>query len=392
MKKFIIIVILASLLVGLFIYQNKEIDKNINKWSSFFITSKNIPIKWENNSTGNGLPAKGEFSSISCMNDPMDKICVAVGNSGESELLLATSKDGGINWNTKIAHGTPNEALKNGILYSVSCTGNGPNSVCAAAGQYRFGAYPLPTLAYLAVSNDSGSTWHIKDTPGIEILRSVSCTGSGVNAVCAAVGGDKILVSTNGGNNFNIKPIKGAVSQSGLSSVSCFGNGSAATCTAVGSDESYPLIVTSEDKGASWYVNKSANLTTKDFSNGLASVSCASSDRTHSKGDRRTTCIAGGIYKSKPVLIISHDKGVNWNINESETISKLAPNGCLQLVKCIDGGKNTICMAESDYEGNMPAPVTITSIDSGNTWEISDAKNFSKISHSPELFATSKIP
>lgn len=388
MKKFIMIIFLASLLIGLFIHQSKEINKNTNSWLPFFITNKNTLTKWENNKSTNGLPANGEFSSISCTNDSANKICVAAGYSDESKPLLATSKDDGITWNTKIAHGTPSEALKNGVLYSVSCTGNGPNSVCAAVGQYRFGAYPLPTLAYLAVSKDSGSTWYIKDTPGIEILRSVSCTGSGASAICTAVGGNKILVSTDGGNNFSSKLIKGTANESGLSSVSCFGGGSLATCVAVGSEELYPLIVTSKDGGSSWYVNKSANLITKNFSNGLASVSCANSTKTN--GDRMTTCIAGGIYMSKPVLIVSHDEGVTWNISKSDTVSKLAPDGCLQFVQCIDNKKNAICMAESNYEGNSPAPIIITSTDSGDTWDFSNTKNLSKISNSPELFVTSK--
>jgi len=77
------------------------INKNTNTWLPFFIANKNIPLKWENNNPTNGLPAKGEFSSVSCMNNPANKICVAAGYSSESEPLLATSKDDGITWNIK---------------------------------------------------------------------------------------------------------------------------------------------------------------------------------------------------------------------------------------------------------------------------------------------------
>ena len=362
MKKVIILVIL----LGLIAYHNKAIDKSTKKWLPCFITNKHTPVKWENNDRKNGLPSKGEFNAVNCLDDTTNKICLAAGSSGAGEPLLAISRDHGMTWTTKIAHNTPAEALKNGILYEVSCSGHGANAVCAAVGQYRFGADPLPTLAYLAVSNDSGTTWQIKNTPGIEILRSVSCSKSGDHTICAAVGGDKILISNDNGNHFKIKPIKDSVAQPGLSQVSCFGS----ACIAVGSAAFYPLIVTSKDNGNTWHINRSANLTTKDFSNGLATISCANSNN-----HQKPTCIAGGIYASKPTILVSHDQGATWHLNKSATITKLAPHGCLQMIKCLDGDKNAICIAESVYEGNTPTPITMLSVDSGDNWQITKMNN-----------------
>jgi len=337
---------------------------------------------------------------VRCANET----CIAVGwsqegvdneiNCNNSSQLLAVSQDKGITWDVKklAPKLLPNGELDKGALYSAACTGSGASAICVAVGGHRVGAYPLTSLGSLVISRDGGATWSTKD---INISGSVSCTGSGANAICAIVGRNGILVSTDDGNTFKEKNITGLTQKPTLRSVKCFGSGRAATCVAVGYYDSndsggysreIPLIVISADGGNYWQVNKSATgaiTQKKDVSAWLDTIDCV-----ENKENNSTTCIAGGDQILEPLLMVSHDGGVNWSINKTKTISELAQGSCIQNMTCLSDKSNPICMASSDpfIEDFRIMRNIIISQDGGETWQSVRIKDSQKTGISPILF------
>lgn len=401
-KVFIIVIIALSIIIGLLTYKHYQTKTNPNSqnWAPFFLVDNHAPIKWNHNKSTNGLSVKGEFRSVRCANET----CIAVGwsqegiddenNCNNSAQLLAVSRDKGITWDVKklTPKLLPNGELDKGALYSVACTGSGASAICVAVGEHRVGAYPLASLGSLVVSKDGGATWSIKDT---KIAGSVSCTDSGANATCVVVGRDGILVSTDGSSTFNEKNITGLTQKPTLRSVKCFGSGRAATCVAVGyydsnDSDSYsreiPLIAISTDGGNSWQANKSA--TSAITQQKAASAWLDTVDCVENKENNSTTCIAGGDQILEPLLIVSYDGGVNWNINKTKTISELAQGSCIQDMTCIPGKSKPICMASSDpfIEDFRTMRNAIISSDGGETWQPIRIKDSQKTGISPILF------
>jgi hypothetical protein len=131
--------------------------------------------------------ADGEFSSASCTKEGSSSLCVAVGKyfwaqSSRAAAVLYVSTDRGNTWANKKAIDMPEDVQ----LYAVSCTGHDAQAVCVAAGSVAINGKP-----FMLASTDRGVTWDSKTISGLDAATSefvsISCTGEGVTAVCAAV-------------------------------------------------------------------------------------------------------------------------------------------------------------------------------------------------------------
>jgi len=193
----------------------------------------------------NPLPdfTRGNFESASCTgSDSNTTVCAAVGNYNDINgwrYFLVTSTNGGKTWATK---SVANYSERN-ELDTVSCTGSGLTAVCVAGGYYG-----------LAVSTDGGNTWAAKSTANLEATAFItsSCTGSGSAAICAAGGYGGLAVSTDGGNTWTPK----SIGRDPIRAVNCTGSGPTAICTAAGDG----YIAASTDGGNNWALKSISGL------------------------------------------------------------------------------------------------------------------------------------
>jgi len=183
------------------------------------------------------------LESVSCTgSDSNTTVCAAVGNYNDINgwrYFLVTSTNGGKTWATK---SVANYSERN-ELDTVSCTGSGLTAVCVAGGYYG-----------LAVSTDGGNTWAAKSTANLEATAFItsSCTGSGSAAICAAGGYGGLAVSTDGGNTWTPK----SIGRDPIRAVNCTGSGPTAICTAAGDG----YIAASTDGGNNWALKSISGL------------------------------------------------------------------------------------------------------------------------------------
>lgn len=215
-----------------------------------------------------GTVAQGIFSGAGCTGSGATAICVASGFPlAAGPPILAETLDGGITWAYPSIAGLP----AFGLFESSTCTG-GSNSLCVAVGQDT-----SVTGAPIIAQSINGGPWSLVSISGIPSndveFSDVACTGSGSNAVCAAVGDDlvnnigTIAVTTNGGASWAFKPIANNPPLGVYFSASCTGSGSSAICIAVGEVDPNisigpPLIAASIDGGNTWSVQTVPNQTT----------------------------------------------------------------------------------------------------------------------------------
>lgn len=363
--------------------------------------SSGLSLNWSLQTTG--LPSFAVISGAACTGTGANVVCITTGNSLGSGFIAVASNGGDWTTTTYTLFGNATSAtgsgssailavvggvfpppsivppflrislnagatfidlgsgLQNGILFDVSCTGNGSTAICVAAGEEDTGT-PAPyiqTVTINAGSIVSSTSQVITGLLDTGALFNISCTGSGSNAVCAALGlyttNVNPLLIVSAGNGQNWSAINLTAPNVFLSSVNCTGNGTSALCVAVGEDDTgspKPVLAVSRNGGATWALQTGGTFPTLGFFN---DVSC--------KGD---ICVAGGRDDTTnlPLLMVSTDRGISWS---RKSISGTAPaNGGFTTVNCENGGTQIICIAAG--ESSNPTPFLAASTDSGNTW------------------------
>jgi len=304
-----------------------------------------------------GAPEEGSFYGVSCTGTGVTAICTGVGQEGslgvESPPLLAVSSDGGTTWRFKTIPGVSTSAGFN----AVSCTGNGATAICTAVGHTVIrsdedpdGDYYDINLPLLVVSSDGGSHWTVKNIPGAPTegdIRSVSCIGSGVTAICTAVGDDLLVVSADGGTTWGTKTITGAL-HGKFTEVTCTGHGATAICTAV----SGSLIAVSTDGGNNWAAKTLNGAPNANF----LGASCAGSGVT-------AICMAVG----DNAVAMSADGGETWGV---KTITGSSTQLRFEGVSCTGRETTAVCTAVGNGYSTTPTPLVVVSADAGNNWAV----------------------
>lgn len=271
-------------------------------------------------------PSSGGFYGTGCTGVGSNALCVAVGQgqpfgNGYSTPLVVKSSDGGVSWSQATI---PN--LNNGIIYSASCSGNGVSAICTAAGITRLVDDSLGPL--LVESQNGGETWSVVPISGKIELQSTSCTGSGSTAQCVAVGFDrstgqfspKLVQSLDGGITWSYVSVPNIAASGTLNKVSCSGSGFDAVCVAVGQDynNNTQILIKSSNGGASWTVVQVPNLNT---TGGFYGVNCTGNGIN-------AICIAAGKNNltNAPLLVQSTDGANTWTI---VNVPNITNNGIL---------------------------------------------------------------
>ena len=302
--------------------------------------------------------SKGYLSTASCTKSTCHSVCIAAGNfltTGDASQrpLLAVSTDKGNTWSypaaifTNLAT-TVDPKFQNGFFISSSCTGEGNQAVCIAAGSYSNDKATMPLLAQ---SNDGGQTWSYP----VDIL----------NDLANKIGHGFI------GGLFN--------------AASCSGSGKKAICIASGSyfrksGAGTPFLAISRDGGDTWsypdfIYTKLKTVVDPNFAGGnFDGASCTGSGK-------KTICMAAGGYCNKtnecfPLLVLSTNGGKTWSYPPSiysNLTSVIAPNyklGFLGDVSCSGIENYNFCTASGQYSNNQSEtfPLLAFSTDSGNTW------------------------
>lgn len=204
-----------------------------------------------------------------------------------------------------------------------SCT----TDVCVSVGKYLSGM-PLARTYYpmLAVSVDQGENWEYA-LDSSDTVEDFSANGR-------------------------------------LEDVSC----AAQVCVVVGSYENkvlqYPLLVVSQDNGATWEYKIDSREVPKDLVDGyFYNVSCTAD-----------ICVAGGTYfngvTNFALLAMSVDNGVTWEyVIDSKTVpDDFAAYSAIEDVSC----SSDMCMAVGTYESQNTQshyPMVITTHNNGEDWE-----------------------
>lgn len=218
-------------------------------------------LTWTSKSAQLVVADGGRLSDVHCMGSGATATCIAVGEeSTGTDPFIAVSTDGAATWQIKPVGGFSGKAQ----LQGVSCTEDIVAPICVAAG---VDTTQLLAKPFLAVSADGGVNWVYQPVggPGLSSgsYGSASCTGAGEDAICAVVGSiplgvnPVIVMGTDRGAVWTRKSVTLSRPGPALHAVNCKGSGASAICVAAGvsevSNEAYfPLIVASNDGGATW--------------------------------------------------------------------------------------------------------------------------------------------
>jgi hypothetical protein len=291
-----------------------------------------------------GLFSRGEFEATTCTGSGERSTCLAAGLNypltARAHALLYLSKDRGDSWHRIDIPNLPADVEFN----TASCTGTGNHTLCLAAGDV-----PSTQTPTLVVSMDRGETWSLKsiaNLPPITQFKSSSCTGEGVNAVCAIAGTSAgnlpvLVTTTDGGETWTLKIIEGMPKTAHLGiGVSCTGSGSKAVCTAIGSQPpqagNQPVIVVSNDGANTWSFKTISNKAPQAIN--LQAVNC-------SGGDKAICSIAGTSKNFTPKIIVSTDNGDSWDL---KSIADSNQHGNFSSISCSGSGADAVCVAAAD--------------------------------------------
>jgi len=324
-----------------------------------------------------GIPAKGDLYDVSCTGSGASAICVAAGPDSyglSAKPILVVSQDGGKHWQTKNIQGTVPPGTN---AYHVSCTGEGSSSICVLAGNIGYQGASIRD-PFLAVSQDGGTTWNMKSFKGQNhdmIFHTVSCTGKGASALCAAVGHEStgssleepplIVVSKDGATTWEIKSTSQEIKGAMYLDVSCRGEGNSAFCVASGAKQdgyfSDYLVAVSNNAGQNWELRSIKGFPKADDDR-ATEVSCT---------QKGICTVVGTLNQFEeghiPFVAVSSDKGNTWNFKPSIQIDH---DETLWNVYCADNASATTCIA-SGYAGGetYENPWFQISKNGGETWE-----------------------
>jgi len=286
------------------------------------------------------------------------------------------SIDNGQSW-TVSATMPPAQSGANNSLASIVCDSTGIK--CAGAGVYDDGfggALPLSDT-----SSDGGNTWQASLTPppaqaAFNFLNGIACDRNVM--ICTAVGsynngGPNIPLSYTSGDGgvswqvSSILPPAQGGGQNYLQSVACDSTGM--KCASVGvydnGGPSLPLSYTSVDGGNSWQVSSTLPPVQGIGANVLNSITC---DSTGMKCTAVGQYINGG--PSIPLSYTSSDGGDTWQV--SSTLPPVQGNGESKLFSVACDSTRMICTAVGYYKNNaLYASLSYTSQDGGATWQVS---------------------
>ena len=298
-----------------------------------------------------GLTSNGIFTAAACTGTAPSVVCTAAGDdtSGSGAALLVVSPDGTNTWS--VVSGVP----ASGVYNATSCTGSGSTSFCIAAGVDN----SLPNTASIIQSTDGGHTWTTPSIPGgSESLNGSSCIGGNL---CVAVGSTNagnpsVFISNNTGATWTLPNSLPSTVGFQLSTVSCTGSGSSAICAASGSNTvtHLPAVFVSQDAGNNWSSPPIIGLT---VTNGrLVTASCTGSGST-------AICALGGedLALLKAFLVVSTDGGNTWNQTAINTLG-----GGVSFISGISCNSNaifTLCTAVGFDTSN-----TLIAVSTGSTW------------------------
>jgi hypothetical protein len=304
----------------------------------------------------------GELRSAKCIGSGASALCIAVGSVSGAGPVLVQSTNGGATWSVQTIAGNPT----GGSFFGSSCTGSGASAICIAVGRNN---PPSGNAPLIAQSTDGGATWAVKTitgNPTSGLFNGASCTGSGASALCVAVGRDTtggqpplVAQSSDGGTTWAVKTITNNPTSGTLRSVSCIGSGVTALCVAAGSDitSGSPLLVQSADGGTTWAVKPvSGNPPT----GALFAASCTGSGAN-------ALCIAAGQSGSSPTipyLAQSTDGGTTWSTKSVTGIT----DGAFAASSCIGSGASAICFAAGQTFSDTA--LIAQSTDGGTTWSV----------------------
>lgn len=319
--------------------------------------------------------SSGKFFTSTCQKN----LCVAIGSylskPGQTfgAPLLATSQDSGASWSYV-------PALDDSEIVDYESAGTSCNSSFCAINLNKIDEKKSYSYPSIEIWNEKENAWSIaniespKDSTTMK-LADVSCSEN----VCATVGFyitkeppivpnvvPLILTTTDQGLHWtpaSVKLPEGNLNIS-LTKVQCFEN----TCIAIGINRQFhepldivtPVIITTQDKGATWNFIPQSELPKLVSEAHLFDIKCF-----------KDRCIAVGYNsdKTKPILMfVSKDQGKTWfsppTIN-SKLPAKLREGAELFSIDCND---NLCTVAGTSGYGEDRVSILAKSLDKGDTW------------------------
>jgi hypothetical protein len=379
-----------------------------------FSNTSNLTAWNVQRSFSGAFPLKGGFNTAASTGTGTSAIYLAAGTNNDTEnALLTISQNGGTSWSVASSPFYPN-----GNFQSTAATGTGSTAILTAAGFMGTSTF----VPILTMSLNGGTSWVDITIPGITTgeYSSISCTGTGVNAVCIVVGNDLSLIApfvgvNRGGNTTWTNSSSSFTSSETTTAVNCVGSGLSASCVIVGSKPSSGFIALSVNAGQNW-VDKSISpqtaadsyVTVSCTENGLCatagvgiqitpfalvpllassinggnswspvSSSLPANGGINSTSCAESTCAAVGTdaINNAPLLVVTTDGASSWS---TKSISGIAPGAgsSFTSVTCQNGSTNVICTAAGlDPSVGAGKPILATSIDGGNTWAYQTVAN-----------------
>lgn len=315
--------------------------------------SKDIGKTWMNKITVNeGGSVRHEAS---CTGYRKEMMCAVAAGSVDHKPAVAVSTDGGVSWEQKTVQGFP---LKMGDLDSISCTGKGKNARCAAIGH----AWSDPS--FIVVSTDGGLNWVYKYASYINSLSQVSCTDSGAHAVCVAVGRNlhDAIVSNDGGDTWQeVTYAKNNPYEEGeFPVVSCTGTGSGTKCVVAidYNHNGYKLVSVSDRSAMHWQAQNVSQPDTCCGFNGNHLISCTGT------GSNAHCAITGNSNS----IMVSTDGLQNWRAID------IGNEGFYGDISCAGTGTVSVCATTLDGFGSKKNSI-VMSRDGGLNWYENTVEN-----------------
>lgn len=281
--------------------------------SPLLLVSRDLGNTWSNIQNISHLPKmqSGSLNTITCTKN----FCIAGGvatlkGTGDQVPMLITSSDNGQSW-TYVQNINYPPKIHFASLKSIKCNLNS----CVVAGSYEDGDRNHHVL--LLLTQDKGESWSfIKEIPQLANKNVSIADLAYSNETFIAVGdyNDKgsikfkslILVGKNSGSSWALSDFSHDTLQM-INSISCTDN----TCLAGGaiiSSKDAPLII-SQDSGKSWALVKNIPKLGQAPGN-IDVVKCF--------GDSCTATGQSSLFEeSHPIMLMTNDRGASWSVQDN---------------------------------------------------------------------------